>query len=69
MSQHFFASGGQSIRASASTTVLPMEIQGWLPLGLTGLISLMPNGLSRVFSSIAIQKHQFFGAQPSLWSR
>ena len=55
MSQ-FLASGGQSIGASAS--VLPMNIQGWFPLGLTGLISLMSKGLSRVFSSTIIQKHQ-----------
>ena len=65
MSQ-LFASGGQSIRASA--TVLPMSMQGWLPLGLTGLISLLSKGLSRVFSSTTIQKHPFFSAQPSLWS-
>ena len=58
MSQ-FFASGGQSIRASAS--VLPMNIQGWFPLGLTGLISLKLKGLSRVFSNSIVQKHQFFG--------
>ena len=61
-----FASGGQSIRALAS--VLPMNIQGLFPLGLTGLISLLFKGLSRVFSSTAVQKHQFFGVQPSLWS-
>ena len=67
MSQ-FFASGGQSIRASASASVLLMNIQGWFPLGLTGLISLQSKGLSRVFSSTIIQKHQFFSAQPSLWS-
>ena len=65
MSQ-FFTSGGQSTGASAS--VLPMYIQGWFPLGLTGLISLLSKGLSRVFSSTTIQKHQFSGAQPSLWS-
>ena len=65
MSQ-LFTSGGQSIRASASASVLPMNIQGWFPLGLTGLISLQSKGLSRVFSSTAIQKHQFFGTQPSL---
>ena len=58
-----FASGGQSI--GASTSVLPMSIQGWFPLGLTGLISLQSNGLSRVLSSTTIQKHQFFGTQPS----
>ena len=65
MSQ-FFASGGQSTGASAS--VLPMNIQGWSPLGLTGLISMQSKGLSRVFSYTTVQKHQFFGAQFSLWS-
>ena len=63
-----FTSGGQSIGASASATVLPMNIQDWFPLGLTGLISLLSKGLSRVFSNTTVQKHQFFGAQPSLWS-
>jgi len=67
MSQ-FFASGGQSVGASASASVLPMNIQGWFPLELTGLISLLPKGLSRVFSTTTIAKHQFFGAQLSLWS-
>ena len=57
MSQ-FFTSGGQSIGASASA--LPMNIQGWFPLGLTGLIFLLSKGLSRVFSSPTVQKHQFF---------
>ena len=62
-----FISGDQSIRASAS--VLPMNIQGWLPLGWLGLISLQSKGLLRVFSSTTtIQKHQFFGIQPSLRS-
>ena len=65
MSQ-FVASGGQSITALASASILPMNIQGWFPLGLTGLISFLPNGLSRVFSS-TFQKHHFFGTQPSLW--
>ena len=65
MSQ-LFTSGGQSIGASAS--VLPMNIQGWFPLGLTGLISLLSKGLSRIFSSTTIWKHQFFSAQPFLWS-
>ena len=60
-----FASGGQGIRTSAS--VLSMNIQGWFPLGLTGLISLQSRQLLRVFSSTTIQKHQLFGAQPSLW--
>ena len=63
-----FASGGQSIGASASASVLLMNIQDWFPLGLIGLISLKSKGLSRVFSSTIVQKHQFFGAQPSLWS-
>ena len=58
-------SGGQSIGASAS--VLPVNIQGWFPLGLIGLI-LLCKGLSRAFSSTTIQKHQFFGCQPSFWS-
>ena len=62
-----FASGGQSIKASASTSVLPMNIQSWFLLGLTCLISLQSNRLSGVFSN-AIQMHQFFGAQSSLWS-
>ena len=57
-------SGCQSIGASASASVLPMNIQGWLPWGLTGLISLQSKGLSRVFS----WEYQFFSAQPSLWS-
>ena len=60
-----FTSGGQSIGASAS--VPPVNIQCWFPLGWTGLISLQSKGLSRVFSNTTIQKHQFFGAQPSLW--
>ena len=61
-----FASGDQSIGASAS--VLPMHIQDWFPLGLTGLISLQSKGLSRVFSSTTVQNNQFFSTQPSLWS-
>ena len=67
MSQ-FFASGGQSIGASVSTSVIPMNIQDLFPLGWTGLISLQSKGLSRVFSNTTVQKHQFFGAQLSLWS-
>ena len=59
MSQ-LFASEGQSIGASASASVLPMNIQGWFPLRLTGLISLLSKGLTRVFPSTTIQKHQFF---------
>ena len=58
MSQ-LFTSGGQSIRASSSPPVFPMNIQGWFPLGLTGLISLQSKGLSRVFSNTTVQKHQF----------
>ena len=63
-----FASGGQNIVVSASALVLPMNIQGWFPLGLTGLISLLSKRLSRVFPSTTIWKYQFFGSQPSLWS-
>ena len=59
----FFASGGKSIGASASASVLPMNIQDWFSLGLTVLISLHPKGLSTVFSNTTVQKHQFFGAQ------
>ena len=54
--------------ASALASVLPMNIQGWFPLGLTGLISFQFKGFSRVISSTIVRKHQFFGAQPSLWS-
>ena len=61
-----FTSGGQSIGASASASVLPRNIQDWFPLRLTSLISLLSKGLSRVFSSTTVQKHQFFGAQSSL---
>ena len=63
---HLFASGSQSIRASASTSVLPMNTQDWSPLWWTGWISLQSRGLSRVFSNTTVQKHQFFGAQLSL---
>ena len=59
-----FVSGGQSIGASALASVLSMDIQGWFP----GLISLLSQRLSRVFSSTTVWKHQFFGTQPSLWS-
>ena len=65
MSQ-LFASGGQSIGALASTSVLPMNIQGWFPLVLTGLVSLLSMERSRVFSSNTVRKHQFFSTQPSL---
>ena len=64
-----FMSGGQSIGASASASVLPMNIQGWFLLGLTGLISFLSKGLSRVFSSTTVRRHQFFNAQPFLLSR
>ena len=64
MSQ-LFASGGQSIRVSASASVLPMNTQDWSPLGWTGWISLQSKGLSRVFSSTIVLKHQFFGTQLS----
>ena len=67
MSQ-FFISGGQSIGASASASVLPMNIRSWFPLGLTVWISLQSKGLSRVFSNMTVQKHQFFSIQLSLWS-
>ena len=63
---HLFASGGQSIGVSASTSVLPMNIQDWFPLGWTGWISLQSKGLSRVFSNTTVQKHQFFSTQLSL---
>ena len=65
MSQ-LFASGGQSIGVSASTSVLPMNTQDWSPLGWTGWISLQSKGLSRVFSNTTDQTHQFFGVQLSL---
>ena len=61
----FFASGGQRIGASVSASVLPMNIQNWFPLGLTGWISLQSKGLSRVFSNTTLKKHQFFSAQLS----
>ena len=66
MSQ-FFTSGGQTIGVSASASVLPMDIQDWFPLGWIGWISLQSKGLSRVFSNTTVQKHQFIGAQLSLW--
>ena len=67
MSQ-LFASGGQSIGVSASTSVLPMSIQDWFPLGWMGWISLQAKELSRVFSNTTVQKHQFFSTQLSFWS-
>ena len=60
-----FSWGGQSTGVSASA---PVNIQGWFPLGLTGWITLQSKGLSKVFSNTTVQKHQFFGAQLSLWS-
>ena len=65
-----FTTGGQIIgaSASASASVLPMNIQDWFPLQLTDLISLLSKGFSRVFSNTTVQNHQFFGAQPYLWS-
>ena len=65
---HHFASSGQSVGASALASVLSMNIQGWFLLKLTGLLSFQSKGLSRVFFSTTVRKHQFFGAQPSLWS-
>ena len=62
----FFASGGQSIAVSASTSVLPVNIQDWFPLGWTGWISLQSKELSRVFSNTTVQKHQSLSTQPSL---
>ena len=67
MSQ-LFTSGGQSTGAPASASVLPMNIQDWSSLGLTGWISLQSKVLSRVFSNTTVQKHQFFSVQLSLWS-
>ena len=67
MSQ-YFTSGDQSIGASVSASVLLKKVQDWFPLGLTGLISLLSKGLSRVFTRPIVQKHQFFGAWPSFWS-
>ena len=64
MSQFF--TGGQSIGASSSASVLPMNIQDWFPLGLTDLISLLSKGLLRVFFNTTVQKHKFFSAQLSL---
>ena len=65
MSQ-FFIPGGQSIGASASVSVLPMNILNWFPLGWTGWISLQPKVLSRIFSNTTVQKHQFLSTELSL---
>ena len=62
----FFPSGGRGIGASALASLIPMNIQGWCPLGLTGWIFLQSRELSRVFSNTTVQKHNFFGAQLSL---
>ena len=67
MSQ-LFSLSGQSIGASASASALPRNIQDWFPLELTGLNSFKSQGLSRIFCSITRKKHQFFSAQPTLWS-
>ena len=67
LTSQFFASGGQSIGASVSASVL-RNIQGWFPLRLTGLISLQSKELSRIFFNTTVWKYQFFGAQTSLWS-
>ena len=61
-------SGGQSNGASALASFFPKKPQGWSPSEWTGWISLQSKGLSRVFSNTIVQKHQFFGTQPSLWS-
>ena len=63
-----FASGGQRIVASVLASIHPVNIQGWYPLGLTDLVCLQSKGLSRVFSNITLWKHQFFSAQPPIWS-
>ena len=63
-----FASGGQIIGASALASVLPVNIQGWFPLGWTGWISFQSKELSWVFPNTTVEKHQFFGAQSSFWS-
>ena len=63
-----FAWHSQNTGASALASVLPMNIQGWFPLGVISWVSLQPKGLSRVFSNKTIWKHQFFSTQPSLWS-
>ena len=65
--RQLFIWGDQSIEASASASVLSVNIQGSFPSGLTGLISLLSKGLSRIFSSTTAQKHQFCSIQPSLW--
>ena len=66
--RRLIALGGQSIGASTSASVLPMNIQDWFPLGLSGLISSQSKGLSRVLSRTTVRKHRFFGTWSSLWS-
>ena len=66
--KRFFSPGGLSVGVSTSTSVLLMSIQDWFPLGWTSWFSLQSKGLSRVFSNTTAEKHQFFDAQPSLWS-
>ena len=68
LKNQFFTSGGPSNGVSASASVLPVNIQDWFPLVFTDLISLQPQGLSRVFSNTTVQKHRFFSVQSSLWS-
>ena len=68
LTSQLFTSGSQNTGALASASVLPMNIQDWFPLGLAGLISLLSNGLWRVFSNTTVWKHQFFIAEPCLWS-
>ena len=68
LKSQLFATGGQSIEASASTSVPPIDIKDWFPLGLTCLISLQSKKLARVLPHIRVQKHQLFSSQPSLWS-
>ena len=63
-----FTSGGQNTEASDSASVVPMSIQGWFPIRLTGFISLQSKGLSGVFSDTTVRRNQFFDALPSLWS-
>ena len=63
-----FTSGGQSIGASALAPALPMNTQGWFPLGWTSLTSLLSKGLSKIFSTLTVRRHQFFAIQPCLWS-
>ena len=65
---HLFASDDQNTGAAASASVLPGNIQGWSPFRLTGLVPLLPKGLSWVFSSTTVWRNQLFGGLPSSWS-